>query len=156
MRKLDELQATFPNFLRENGVQPLQTLRFPTLVELASEESNPPPPSTAQPLMSLVGGPEVLFSDLLDHPEKYEKGTDELLQLLVSGQLKADSLNAQDLQLLNEAALSFTKPRKKVKVEVHTPPKAHHEEEADLDESGAPLPPDLDLPPEPPLFWWQR
>jgi hypothetical protein len=142
--------------LSQHGVQPLPPLRFPTLAELANE-TTPAPPSKPQTLFNMVGDPALLFNDLLDNPEKYGEGVDTLLQQLVQGQKKLEDLNAQDVQLLNNAAVSFVQaPSKKAAPLPRRRVQPAKPEESDLDEHGAPVPSEELVLPEAPSFWWKR
>lgn len=157
MSKPSELKEGFPNFLSQHGVRPLPPLRFPTLAELANE-TTPLPPSKPQTLFNMVGDPALLFSDLLDNPEKYGEGVDELLQQLVQGQKKLEELNAQEMQLLNNAAVAFVQApnRKAAPIPARRRAQPAEPEEADLDEHGAPMPTEELVLPEAPSFWWKR
>jgi hypothetical protein len=160
------LPEDFLNFSNQHGASPLKPLEplaplvFPTLAELASEQSATPSPSAKpSPLYSLIGDPAILLSDLLDDPRKYPDGADVLLQELVLGRKKVDELDAQEALLLNAAVITFVQaprtPRKKAEVPRVREPEPEPEEE-DLDEHGVPLPAaDLTLP-EAPTYWWRR
>lgn len=149
-------EKTSQDFLTQFGLQPLEPLKFPTFAELASEVT-PPPPSRPQTLFNIVGDPTILFSDLLDNPEKYEAGVDELLQELVHKRKRMDELSAQELQLLNRAVVAFMQApaRKPPPAPTRRAPPEPEPEAFDLDEQGAPMPAEIDLP-DAPSFWWQR
>lgn len=156
MPKPDDLPEGYQSFLSQHGVQPLPPLKFPTLAELASVPDPPPVPVRPQSLFSMIGDPAALFSDLLSCPDKYERGTDELLQQLVHGQKRVEELDEQDRRLLNAAVLSFVQaPRRKPAEAAKTRRTEPEPEETELDEHGAPIPTELDLPEAAP-YWWQR
>ncbi len=148
----DSSAMTFPDFLSQYGVSPL---KFPTLAELASEET-PSPPAQPASLFSMVGDPTVLFSDLIDDPGRYEDGVDTLLQQLMHKQKKLEDLNERERQLLNSAVVTFVQAPRRAPTPVPTVrKKAPEPEEVDLDEHGAPTPTEPDIP-EAPAFWWKR
>jgi hypothetical protein len=156
MPKPTDLPEGYQNFLSQYGVQPIPPLKFPTLAELASEPEPQAQQARPQSLFSLIGDPAALFNDLLSYPDKYERGTDELLQQLVHGQKKVDELDERDRNLLNAAVLSFVQTPRRRAPELPKSRKPELElEEAELDEHGAPIPTELDLPEAPPR-WWDR
>lgn len=54
----------------------------------------------------MLGDPEVLFQDLLRNPERYEEGTDQVLQQMLNGTLLAE-LSTEEQDLLNRATFEF-------------------------------------------------
>jgi len=113
---------------------------------------------------SLIADERVLFHGLLEDPERYEEGTSELLQQLVSGQKKREELSLQELELLDRATLEFASaarpkgpssrrpmpdPRRREHI---SPP-----EEAELVyREGGPPTKEIDIPDSPPTRWWEK
>lgn len=106
----------------------------------------------------------MLFHGLLEAPERYEEGTDELLQQLVSGQKNRGELTPQERELLNRATLEFaagTRPTPSGEKQQQTPSPRRSRltppEEVELiyNENGPPTV-DMDLPESPPTRWWER
>jgi hypothetical protein len=119
--------------------------------ELVGESASPRRPGLFE---TYVGMPEVMLTDLLDDPDKYQAGVSEILHLLIGDAKKLDSLSPGETELLDQAVLDYMKPKSKspiptpkVKVVDEDPAKyvtVDAEEEDDLK--------DLALTAKP--FWW--
>ena len=62
---------------------------------------------------ALVGDPNVMLSDYLDHPEKYEAGVYDLLLDLTGGRRRYTDLTPDEKRLLEHAVLDFNETNKK-------------------------------------------
>jgi len=99
-----------PDFLAMISLLELRGLMpptFPTFSELARISAEPERRPETGLFDALLGNPEILFVDYLEHPESYDDQTAELLQLLVGGARKLHELSPDDQQLLNRATVEF-------------------------------------------------
>lgn len=62
----------------------------------------------------LVGDPNLLLSDYLKSPEKYEEGVYELLLDLTGGRRTFQDLRPEEQQLLDRSVLDFSTPAKRL------------------------------------------
>lgn len=112
---------------------------------------------------ALISDERVLYHGLLEDPERYEEGTSELLQQLVSGQKSKEELSDEELELLDRATLEFAsaarpkshsnrRPAPTPRQEKLSPP-----EEAELiyQEHGPSIK-EMDIPNSPPTRWWEK
>jgi len=138
-------------------LRPLQAPRFPSFAELVEiDRAGSVKPTKREGLFSaLLTDPKILLLDLLDDPDKYEEGVSALVQDLVSGQKKLESLSGHEMDLLDRSVLDFSAPKRNkpapahVKVPEH---KAAPKDEQDIHDS-----PDIALPPEMAnAYWWLK
>jgi len=98
----------------------------------------------------------VLFQDLLDHPDQYEEGVDELLQLLLSGRRNLSELDRHEQDLLNRATVVFAQSShqvpKALQPSVATPSEEDYEGLEDIVE---PEPVGYNIPQDVPEGWWR-
>lgn len=95
-------------------LQPLEGPKFPTLSDLAKAPELPTVSAVPQPKRlyeALVSNPLVLYHSYLDDPESFEEGTAELIQELMTGRRSYDNLNAEELSLLDRAAVQMAHAR---------------------------------------------
>jgi hypothetical protein len=71
---------------------------------------------------ALIGNPNVLLSDLMENPNKYEDGVYNLLLDLSSNQKDPKSLSPTDQDLLNRATLDYNAPNRRPPAPVPKPP----------------------------------
>lgn len=133
---------------------------FPTFTALATVADRPPDVGRKGLFLELVGDPRILLQDLLDSPAKYEEGVSSLLQDLVSGRRKFESLLQSESEQLDRATIDFTHPERRQ--EVAAPPKVinhpvEHDGSYETEEGDSRYPspqvPELNgLEP----YWWLR
>lgn len=112
--------------------------------------------------------PELLLQSVLDAPENFENGVGELLQQLTYKQRGWEDLGPQERQLLDRATLDFAseaRPQARKPNPQPTSSEASPAAKAALDElevelvyneHGPPTPLGMDVPEEPPTFWWRK
>lgn len=84
---------------------------FPRFSELIGEPVKPSSPNTSGLFSALLGNPEVLLHDCLDFPDKYQVDVLPLVQELVSGSRKMDSLTKEELEILDMATIDYNRAK---------------------------------------------
>ncbi len=142
------------------GLKPPQFPKFPTFSELAGASVNDLPVVQKEKGLfegMLGGNTEALFQDLVSCPHKYPPGADILLQEMIMGAKTIDSLDPDELLLLDQATLAFTQPSR-APVEEPIVPVQRSEDPADyLPELRDEL--DDDEPTahvDVPKYWWRQ
>ncbi len=131
---------------------------FPTFTALATVPDKAPAEGRKGLFLELVRDPQVLLQDLLDSPAKYEEGVSTLLQDLVSGRRKIESLSREESELLDRATIDFTRTVQRQEVVPPPEPKAstaefYDEEGEDPMRYPSPQVPELNgLEP----YWWLK
>ncbi len=145
---VNEYLASFrQSILKPSTLPQLQTLL--TLPEsLGGSVASEPIPRSSGLFEALIRDPRVLFYDLLDRPDSYEKGVYETLLKLLSGK-KLDDLTAEEKALLNRAVLDNAQPVRQKATSPRRPPPEPAEDEKELEEKV------LELP-DAPTFWWRQ
>ena len=110
-------QAGYPIFTLQTTSLPSPSLLAPSfpsfaaLVEgeqLREQEKKKP----SQELFdAILGDPRVLYYELMEDPSRFEEGTAELIQQIVSGQKPYETLSAAEKNQLNLATLDWARSR---------------------------------------------
>ncbi len=116
-----ELRAIgYPDFLALNTWSSLeanpQTPTFPTFSELVKkEEEDQRKPKTVRQkglFEALIGDPRILYQELLEDPNRFDSDAAQVIQELSVGIRQLSDLTHAELELLNEATLDFSRPRR--------------------------------------------
>ena len=160
--------ALEPTLLRP--LQPLPTIRFPTMSDLLEQEMSAPIEPVDDGLFSqLVRDPRVLYREYLEDPEVFDEETALLLQQLVSNQKKLEDLTAEEKDRLNRATAEFTQYSPKPKKPQEQPRSTSSRSESSYEDEEEELPwmkdapsmilPSLESPMDLPVstsFWWKK
>jgi hypothetical protein len=127
------------------------------LVELGTEEQ----PQRERGLFeTLLGSPEALYQDAVEHPEKYSAETIALLRALVSGTKKQSELTPEERRMLDLGTIDFAtapaKPKRRRAPERARPVLELEAGGASRGRGGAPEP-GVDVPREAVApYWWMK
>lgn len=167
-------EGTSPPKLPE-GLSPLPSLpTLPKLLEFplslsALEPTEQSPPTSTGLFLSLLRDPAVLYRDYLDHPEKYDEQTAQLLMELISRTKTLETLTPEDMELLNKATMNFAQPtrplpkkqsneRYSASVQQTSSESKEEEDEVEWHGPNMRLPP-MEIPvdiPTVPTKWWDK
>lgn len=130
---------------------------FPTFSQLVQESERQRVARETKPtglFAELLGDPQVLLTDLLSNPDKYEDGVYSLLLPLVSGRRKLTDLAPDERQLLDHAVIDYSQARRTPREPAAPPPPPSREEpiseEIEYHEP-SPFPQG-----EPGAYWWLK
>lgn len=113
---------------------------------------------------SMIGDPRVLYYALLDKPDAFEEGLSDVVQKLVAGTKKFDSLTREELAMLDRAVFDFVEDKRPrapkeegVKPDERSILARHFDEEEDEEEEGEAGGLSLHIEtPDVPTFWWRK
>lgn len=139
-----------------DSTPPPSSPKFPTFVELVElDRQGVPPPKSPGLFEALLGRPEPLYVDSVEHPEKYSPEVVALLSELVAGTKKVSALNPGEERLLDLATIDFaTAAPEKPKAPPPTPVRRSGAEERVVHEQpivGVDVPQEAQAP-----YWWLK
>ena len=106
-----------PDFLAMNIFEPLkppQAPTFATFSEIVAEDATPkesPSRRKTGLFEAYLGDPRALYYELIEDPSRFEDGVMDLVQQLLAGSKRLESLSPEETNLLDRATLSWAEPR---------------------------------------------
>ena len=124
----------FPGSSLMTSLIPLLAPRVPSFSSFSISTDSAITPSGAAATHSglfkaLVGDPNIMMSDYLENPAKYEEGVYDLLLDLTAGHRSLQELKPEEQEILDRAVIDFNSPNRRPVPPPPPPPKESPKEQ---------------------------